>query len=110
VWLPFDCAVVFRAKVQLVVPLASWNAPESSCTSTLATLALSDAVPLTVSVPVTVAPGDGFVIPTDGGTQSDLRALQRTACVVAPSSLPACSTHAPIVAANSRATAPSPKR
>src|SRR4051794_23523924 len=67
---PSDSAVVPSAYVQLVVPDAAAHAPPSTATSTRETLASSDAEPLTVTVPLTVAPLAGDEMATDGAVVS----------------------------------------
>jgi hypothetical protein len=57
---------VLKETDQLSVPLAAAYAPLSTFVSTFATPRLSDAVPTTATVPLTVAPVDGDVMATDG--------------------------------------------
>ena len=61
---------VFRARLQVVVPVAGCGAPPSTRASTRASSTLSAAVPASVSSPETVAPEAGAVRATDGGVVS----------------------------------------
>src|SRR5262245_50280041 len=76
------CGPSARARVssetdQLTVPVASWSAPLSNWTSTLASAASSEAVPEIVTVPERVAASAGDEMATTGAVASGEARLQR---------------------------------
>jgi hypothetical protein len=90
---PSATPLVFHDHDQLEVPDAACQEPPSTWTDTLASEALSDAEPVTATVPLTVAPEAGLLIATVGAVVSavvvELLTLTVTALVEA---LPEAST------------------
>jgi hypothetical protein len=70
VWVPFVTPLVFHCHDQDEVPDAACHAPPSTWTATLATPTLSELVPLTATVPASVAPLVGDLNATVGGVVS----------------------------------------
>src|SRR5262245_47816421 len=66
VWLPVVYEAALSEIDHAVVPVASWYGPESTRSSTFDTFTLSEAVPETTIVPLTVDPSTGLVIPIVG--------------------------------------------
>jgi hypothetical protein len=75
VWAPSTYVVVLRGSLQLIVPVASWGEVPSTVTLTFATALLSEAVPVTVTVPLVTAPDEGTEMATAGGVVSHGRRL-----------------------------------
>jgi hypothetical protein len=82
VWVALLREVVFRLKLQLLVPEALEKLPPSTDTWTEEIERLLEAVPETVIVPDTVAPFAGAVIETAGGATALLTVTVLPALVV----------------------------